>query len=139
MAARALLLMMACVATGCVDRYLRLDTTPPGALVYYNGQEVGETPVEIPFVHYGTVRVDLYRDGHRPQTRWLELKRPWYQWIPLDFFAELLDPRTHVDRHDFHFPLEPQDRPPLGEGPENVGGPPGNLLERADELRRRVW
>jgi hypothetical protein len=85
--------------SGCVERYFRIDTEPAGARIYINGEDAGVSPVERPFTHYGTMRVDAHFEKQPGVTQLVELEPPWYQYFPLDLFSELLDPVTHVDRH----------------------------------------
>ena len=101
-ARRASLLCAAVCAvalSGCVERYFRIETEPVGARIYINGEDAGVSPVERPFTHYGTMRVDAHFEKQPGVTQFVELAPPWYQYFPLDLFAELLDPVTHVDRH----------------------------------------
>jgi hypothetical protein len=45
-------------------RFLRIDSDPPGARVWVNGEEKGEAPVTVPFVHYGRTHVRLEKPGY---------------------------------------------------------------------------
>ncbi len=92
---------------GCVERFVRIETEPVGAIVIVNGDPMGPSPVEMPFQHYGVYRVDTFHRGYQPDRREVAVERPWYQWFPFDLFAELLDPRTHVDRHQVSISLDP--------------------------------
>jgi hypothetical protein len=120
-------------STGCVERYLRIDSDPPGARIYVNGEDKGVTPIEMPFGHYGTLRVDAWLDSpidRRPGvTQLVELAPPWYEAFPFDLFAELFDPVTHVDRHDVTVAIPPNGAPPSAEAREV------ELRRRAEELR----
>jgi len=49
--------------TGCVERLITVKSTPAGALVYLNDEEVGRTPVTVPFKFYGVYDVRLEHDG----------------------------------------------------------------------------
>src|SRR3970040_2347956 len=103
-----LLLLLALPLGGCVERKFLIRSWPEGARVLVNGTPVGATPVEIPFDHYGTVRlealaVDADGDGwadYRPLTVAHELSAPWYQWFPFDFFSDNLWPGTLVVRRE---------------------------------------
>lgn len=90
--------------TGCVQRQLSIDSDPPGALVYLNGQEAGRTPLEKDFVWYGTYDVQLRQDGYETLKTRAAVIAPWWQWPPFDLFAELF-PLT--DRHTHSFKLTP--------------------------------
>jgi hypothetical protein len=127
------LTVAALCTSGCVERFLRVETRPAGATVFINGERAGESPLEWPFTHYGTVRIDVWRDGHRAKTTFVELETPWYQWVPLDLFSELLSPLTHVDEHTCVLELEPA---PTTIVPDPAAAGNEELLERADELRK---
>lgn len=49
--------------TGCVERLITVRSQPPGSLVYLNDEEVGRTPVTVPFKFYGTYDVRLEHEG----------------------------------------------------------------------------
>jgi len=74
--------------------------------------------VDVPFAHYGTVRLetpatDLDGDGWpevRRHVALVELPIPWYQWFPVDFFADNLIPWTVQDVHEAW--LVPGTQPP---------------------------
>ena len=93
----------------CVERWLQVRSDPSGALVFLDGQEIGRTPLKIPFDHYGTREVLLWVDpedtpaevDYQMVAQNLELKAPWYQWFPLDLFFEQLWPGTIVDSWEF--------------------------------------
>lgn len=114
---RALLfpLLLALPLAGCVERKFLVRSDPPGALVRINGVPAGRTPLEIPFIHYGVVRleaapVDVDGDGFPEYEGFSEpfdLRPPWYQWFPLDFFSDNLWPATLRDRHEVILVLRP--------------------------------
>lgn len=113
------------VVAGCVERRLVLESDPPGALVFHNGQEVARTPAEVPFTWYGEHDFELRKSGYETldTSRWVVA--PWWQWVPLDLVAELLPVRlTHAPRLTFR--LEPA-----------KGGDAG-LIERAEAMRAAV-
>jgi len=126
--------------TGCVERYLEIDSNPTGARVVINGQpqqvrvdgklQDAVTPLVVPFDHYGTFRIDAWLPEQAATTQWVEVDTPWWQWFPLDLFAELLSPATHVDRRQvvLTFPAEPQP----------ADAERAVLLERAAALRRET-
>lgn len=53
----ALLLLLP--LTACVERTISITSTPSGALVHLNDQEVGRTPLTVPFTYYGVYDVRL--------------------------------------------------------------------------------
>lgn len=109
---------------GCVERRLYLRTEPPGARVYMDGRLVGESPLEVPFDHYGRPEVIARFPGRRPARVRADLAPPLWQLFPLDLAAELV-PWTLVDRHDLSLELGPAD----SMDPEALGSRAGRLRE----------
>lgn len=91
--ALALLLML---SVGCVERRLLITSEPAGALVYLNDQEVGRTPLEVPFTWYGTYDVRLEREGYRTLQTEQVAEQPWWEKPGPDLFAEAL-PNKRVE------------------------------------------
>ena len=118
----AALLCLVLAAGGCVRRTLSITSDPSGALVWLNDREIGRTPVEVDFVHYGTYDVRLVREGCEPLLTFGEARPPLWDNVPLDFVAEIL-PAQLESRIKWHYELQPRndDR--------------GALLERARDLR----
>ena len=117
------LLPAALALAGCgVQRTLRLESDPPGALVYLNGEEVARTPAEVPQRWYGKYDVAVRLDGYETlkTRRWVVA--PWWQWPPVDLAAELL-PIPLRDRRELSFTLKPAQ-------PQDAG-----LLDRAQAQR----
>jgi PEGA domain-containing protein len=108
MAATGVALMLG----GCVERRMTIRTNPPGALVYVDNKEMGVSPVSYSFVHYGTSRVRLVRDGYETQTVVEEVKAPVYEWLPLEPFSELL-PFRFKDWREFTYDLETSKTPSI--------------------------
>jgi hypothetical protein len=116
------------VGAGCVRRTLTITTEPPQAVVYLNDQELGRSEVTTDFTWYGDYEVAIRREGYQTlQTHW-KIKPPWYQIVPIDFFAEVLWPGMIHDRRSRHFVLEPARTPTAEE-----------VIERAMETRDRAW
>lgn len=114
-------------AGGCVRRTMVITTDPPQALIYLNDQEVGRSEVSTDFLWYGDYGVTIRKEGYETlQTNW-EVDAPWYQWIPLDLFFEVLWPGHIHDVRRAHYTLEPR-----------VSPDPDALAERAVELRRQA-
>jgi hypothetical protein len=84
----------------------------PGAIVQVNGQTVGPTPVDAPFVHYGTYRITIFRDGFQPLVVDQPVPAPWYEWWPLEFVSENLIPFDIQDHRWFNFTMTPLQVPP---------------------------
>jgi hypothetical protein len=124
------LLVIAALAAGCigcVERRMTLVTEPTGAIAYYNGREIGETPVTFNFTWYQAADISFVKDGYRSLRVVQPVKAPLYQRFPLDFFAEALLPFTLRDSHTFTFALE-----------EETDADEGELLERAKAMRVKV-
>ncbi len=126
-AAATAFMALAAVSGGCVRRTLTITTEPPNALVYLNDQEVGRSAVTTDFIWYGDYDVLIRKKGYDTlKTHW-DIKPPWYQVVPIDFFAEVLWPGHLHDQHDRHFVLNVAELPDRDE-----------LIGRALETRRRA-
>lgn len=110
--------------SGCVYRRLVVRSDPPGAQVILDGQEVGNTPVAVPFTYYGTRQLTLVKPGYETRTELVRIPAPWYQWMPIDFVSDNFLPRQVNDRHEICWQLSPQ-----GVVPQE------KLQERAESLR----
>src|SRR5580704_12530137 len=111
-------------SSGCVYRRLVVRSDPPGAQVILDGQEVGNTPVAVPFTYYGTRQLTIVKPGYETRTELVKIPAPWYQWMPLDFVSDNFLPRQVNDRHEICWQMTPQ-----GVVPQE------KLQERADSLR----
>ena len=110
------LLVIACVCTlslGCVERRLLITSEPSGALVYLNDQEVGRTPLKVPFTWYGTYDVRLEREGYQTLETEQVAEQPWWEKPGPDLFAEAIpDKRVEIA---WHLEMTPQEAlPPRG-------------------------
>ena len=104
-----------------------ITTDPPQALVFLNDQEVGRSEVTTDFLWYGDYGVTVRKEGYQTlQTNW-EVEAPWYQWIPMDFFFEVLWPGRLHDVRRAHFTLE-----------HRVDPDPEVLAQRAIQLREQA-
>ncbi len=123
-----LLLLLAacgvCSSSGCVYRRLVVRSDPPGAQVILDGQEVGITPVAVPFTYYGTRQLTLVKPGYETRTELVKIPAPWYQVLPLDLVSDNFLLHQVDDRHEIAWQLTPQGVAPLEK-----------LQERADSLR----
>src|SRR5258706_4588430 len=91
---------------GCVEHQMVVDTEPQGALVYANGQEIGRTPIRREFNWYGTYDVVVRKEGYETLRLKQPVIAPWWQWVPFDFFAEILPWRT-TDTQKFRYTMQP--------------------------------
>ncbi len=126
-----LVLAAACVTmvalAGCVERQLTINTEPQGAMVVLNDQQIGESPVTVPFNWYGDYWVRISKDGYETLNTHRELEAPLHDYLPFDFFAQILYPGHIVDTYEWTFELEPQTFPSTEE-----------LIEHARSLRTEL-
>lgn len=113
--------------TGCVERTIRIDSEPSRAVVWLNDEEVGSTPLEVPFTWYGTYEVVLRKDGYETVRTLRTAEAPVYQWPPFDLAAEHLLPFTLEDRHEWQFTMVPYQE-----------SDPNQLLLEAQRLQREL-
>jgi hypothetical protein len=123
-----ILMLGALMLCGCVERTLTLNTTPPGALVYMNDQEVGRTPLTRDFEWYGNYEVIVRAEGYETLKTTSNLKAPWWQWIPLDLFAAIL-PIPFKDHQQFTYTLTPASTQPVN---------PDLLMNRGLQLQQEL-
>jgi hypothetical protein len=120
--------LLALAAGGCVQRTLQIESNPPGALVYLNGDEVGRTPMRKNFVWYGTYDVQLRKEGYQTLSRKTRVWAPWWQIPPIDLLAELV-PLPLEDKQYARYDLKPV---------TNRQTDPQEILGRAVSMRRRL-
>lgn len=120
----ALLLVSGLAASGCVRRRMTVRTSPPGAQVFVDDQEIGTTPCSASYVYYGTRKVTVMKDGYRTETLFQRFNPPWYQIPPLDFVTENLLPGEIRDERIVDVQLVPEQIVPQE-----------TLVERAQALR----
>jgi hypothetical protein len=120
------LLITSVVVCGCVERKLTINTQPQGALVVLNDEEIGASPVTVPFNWYGDYCVRISKDGYQTLDTHRKLKAPWYDHFPFDFFAGLTPKRT-VDSYEWTFELAPLKQPTREE-----------LIQNAEELKKQL-
>jgi hypothetical protein len=106
-------LALAALAAGCVRRTIFVRTEPERAKVFLDGTYIGDTPRLIPFTYYG-VRDLVLRPPYRAEPPFygtarvsLDVDPPWYEYTPLDFFAEILTPWTIEDERQVFVTLPP--------------------------------
>jgi len=101
-------LLMIPALCGCVRRRMTLMSNPPGAAVYRDGKEIGRTPVSTNFTHYGKQEFRVVKPGYETKTELIAVRAPWYQWVGLDFVAEVLLPGKLTDHKYYEFDLQPE-------------------------------
>lgn len=127
MAISALAFLAAIVLAGCVERRLTINTAPPGATVILNDQEIGSSPVTVPFNWYGDYWVRISKDGYETLDTHRELKAPLHDYFPFDFFAQILYPGRIVDSYEWSFELAFKEYPARD-----------TLIENAQSLRNQL-
>lgn len=108
MAMPAVSLLVLIVLAGCVERELKINTKPQEALVALNDEEIGESPVTVNFNWYGDYCVRISKEGYETLNTHRELKGPWYDHFPFDFFAQIVNPNRIVDSYEWTFELSPK-------------------------------
>jgi hypothetical protein len=121
------LCLAAALLAGCVERRLTIVTEPQGAVVTLNDQEIGVSPVTVPFNWYGDYWVRISKDGYETLNTHRKLKAPLCDHPPLDFFAEILYPGRIVNRYEWTFGLAPKEYPTRDE-----------LIEKGQLLRTQA-
>lgn len=93
------------LSAGCISRTLEIKTTPPGARVFVEGEEIGTTPAVYTFNHYGprTLLLTLETQDdesvdYAPIEETIHLDCPWWGYFPIDLVAEIM-PFTITDTH----------------------------------------
>ena len=112
---------------GCVERKLTIITEPSEAVVWFNDEEIGATPVTVNFNWYGDYNVRIEKPGYEILNTHQLLKRPAHDVFPLDFFAEVLWLGTIKDSYIWTFDLEPQQQASAEE-----------LIEQAGQMRDQM-
>ncbi|MHC4675882.1 MAG: PEGA domain-containing protein [Planctomycetota bacterium] len=112
---------------GCVERKLTINTEPQGAIVVLNDEEIGISPVTVSFNWYGDYNVRASKEGFETLKTHRKLKRPWYDYFPFDFFAQLIYPGRIADSYEWTFELAPQKQPTREE-----------LIRNALELKKQL-
>lgn len=113
--------------SGCIERTVTINTVPDGATVYLNDQEVGKSPVTVPFTWYGDYDLVCRKDGCQALKTHFRLDTPWYQVPGVDLFSECFVPFTIRDRRAYEFQLAPEKLPSRSE-----------LVERAHDFQNQA-
>ena len=108
----AALLAAALAVGGCVKKTLTIDSDPPGALVVINDDEVGRTPVTVPFMWYGSYEIILRKAGYEAKVVRQRVAAPPHQWLGVDLITECLVPFEFTDEQRFKYELTKLQRPP---------------------------
>jgi hypothetical protein len=103
--------LAAVLLAGCVERRLTINTEPQGATVVLNDQQIGISPVTVPFNWYGDYWVRASKEGCETLNTHRRLQAPLYDHIGLDFFVQILYPGHITDSYEWTFPLSPKEYP----------------------------
>lgn len=115
----------------CVQRKIRVTSTPPGARVLLNDQEIGRTPVETRFTFYGGYDIQLIKPGFEHLHELKQAKAPLHEYPVIDLAATAV-PADINHTIEWHFDLTP-----VAESldPEAARE---DLLNRAEDLREQA-
>lgn len=114
--------------SGCVERYMKIETRPAGARVIINDEEVGLSPAKTSFVWYGDYDIVIRKPGFKTIHTHHRLDPPWYQVPPFDLISETMVPGVIRDERTLPvFELETAEVAPATE-----------VVERASEMRSRA-
>lgn len=103
-----LIVLLAALLCGCVERRVYLISDPPGADVYIDGELIGKTrpkdhkdgPLYANFIFYGERDFTFRKPGYATHEVTQLLETPWYEYPPIDFIAEvILLPIPICDEH----------------------------------------
>ncbi len=119
--------LAATLVTGCVERKLTINTEPQGALVTLNDEQLGVSPVTVPFSWYGNYGVRISKEGYETLDTARKLKAPLHDYAPFDLFAQVLYPGRIVDSYEWTFELKPRQYPTREQ-----------VLENAETLRSQL-
>ncbi len=115
----------------CVHRKIRVTSTPPGARVLLNDQDIGTTPVETRFTFYGGYDVQLIKPGYEHVHELKHAKAPLHEYPVVDLAATAI-PADFDHTIQWHFDLTPV---PESTDPEAAREA---LLDRAATLREQA-
>ena len=122
---------------GCANRHLTIRTDPPGARVFLDREDVGRTPVVVPFIYGGTREfLILHEEGetkYRPVRLRQDVETFAYDTFPFDAFVGL---GGGEDAHLVEVTLEPSTVRETYDAAPDVWS--NALLERADRVRGRA-
>jgi hypothetical protein len=121
-----------CLATliltsGCVQRRMIIRSQPEGAFVTVDNQQIGLTPLSIPYTYFGTREIKLEKDGFQTVKVQQRFDPKWYETFPVSLISENFAGREIRDERVLDFQLEPKTQVQ-----EN------QLLQRANDLRFNI-
>lgn len=128
----AAILLAPLLLTACAERHIRVTSTPPGARVWLNDQEIGRTPATASFTFYGHYDLRLEAPGYEPYNATHHAKAPLHEYPGPDLIAEAL-PATINNTVEWHVDLTPT--PESTDAPDQVRT---QLIDRAAQLREQA-
>lgn len=133
-----LLLAVLSFLPGCFSRQLTVRSEPPGARVYRDREDLGTTPLTVPFVYGGESEfLLLHEDGevkYKPTRVLYDTGTFFYDTFPFDLLVELA-PAPQSDEHTIEVVLQRDTTLDTVEGDQK--GFVKALMDRAAELRER--
>ena len=92
---------------GCVDRRFVVESNVPGAQVFVDGRPIGPAPADAWYVYPGEYEFKAVAPGYQPLNQKVRFKAKWYDYPPLDLFAEVFYPGRIEDVRRVRLTLEP--------------------------------
>ncbi len=118
--------------TGCVERRIQVTSSPAGARVWINDQQVGTTPLETRFTFYGGYDVRVELDGYDTINELRQAKAPLYEYPGPDLIATAL-PINFKPLIEWHFDLKQVEEATDPQAARK------NLLDRAQSMRQQTY
>ncbi|MFH0944778.1 MAG: PEGA domain-containing protein [Planctomycetota bacterium] len=104
-----ILSLLILTAAGCVERKMFIASVPTEADLYLDGNMVGQTPLTLPFTHYGTREFVLRKPGFRTVRELKVMEPPEFQEFPWDIYYETMTSEIYRDERTYNFVLQPVD------------------------------
>jgi hypothetical protein len=114
---------------GCLERRVSIASDPPGATVWVNDVEVGNTPTEMEFTYFGVYDVRVEKAGFEPLHAKAKLEAPIWEYPGPDLIATVIPARIQTNLQ-WRFTLSPQPEATMPIEDVRAG-----LLSRAQALR----
>lgn len=122
------IILLSAFFAGCVERTITITSEPAGALVHFADEEIGRTPLTVPFTWYGDYEVILRLPGYETLDTHENITPPLYDVPPIDLVSQAFVPWTYRYNVRRHYELQPLDLPPESE-----------LIERALEMETDLF
>ncbi len=89
--------------SSCIERKFVIITKPANVHVYIDGEDAGWAVeksakdkdigyLEVPFKHYGGREIVLTKKGFETRKEFIDPSEPWFEYFPIDFFTDVLNP-----------------------------------------------